>query len=275
MRLLVVGDSQGVEQLLRHLSHRDVVALCAASIRPQYIENMNSIAKRLGVPLLTQPRRTESEFPLFAEKIEELALDLIVMNSYSILIPPEVLRLSRLGGVNILSSLLPRKRGPNPIQWAMIRGEGSSGVTMHEMTAGFDGGSIIAQRQVPIFFEDTWHNVRARLDGATEDLLRENLEGVSSGLWTSTPQDELSATRNKRRGPSDSYFDWNDRLIDIYRLHRAVLPPLPPAWSVDKSGARVELKAPLTPMALMNLLWAERRIPVLPRVGGDDCGRTH
>ena len=267
MRLLAVGDSQGIEQLLRHLSHQDVVALCAASIRPQYIENMMSIAKRLGVPLLIQPRRTESEFPLFAEKIGELALDLIVVNSYSMLIPQEVLRLSRLGGINIHASLLPRNRGPNPTQWAMIRGEKSTGVTMHEMTTGFDEGAIIAQREVPLFFQDTWHTVRARLDRATDELLRENLKSVCSGEWLSAPQDETIASQNKRRDVDDSRFDWNDRLIDIYRLHRAVLPPLPAAWSVDAGGARVELAEPLTPMGLLNLLWAERQAPLLAGEG--------
>lgn len=264
MRLLLVGDTQGIGQLLRHMSGEDVVALCGASIRPQYVEPLRVLAEELGVPFIVQPRRADSEFEAFVENIRELALDLIVVNSYSMLIPPEVLRLSRKGGVNIHASLLPRNRGPNPIQWAMIRGEHSTGVTMHEMTAGFDEGSIIAQREVPISFEDTWQTVRARLDRATEDLLRDNRERVTSGRWTSTPQEESSATRNKRRGPGDSYFDWNDRLIDIYRLHRAVLPPLPPAWSIDRTGARVELTTPLTPMALMNLLWAERRIPVPP-----------
>lgn len=253
MRLLLVGDTQGIQQLLRHVSREEVVAVCAASIRPHYIESTSALAKGLGVPLLVQPRRVESEFASFVERIRQLALDLIVVNSYSMLIPPEVLRLSRLGGVNIHASLLPRNRGPNPLQWAIIRGEKSAGVTMHEMTGEFDEGAIIAQQEVPIFFEDTWHTVRARLDRATENLLRENLENISLGGWTSTPQEEESATKNKRRGIGDSYFDWNDRLIDIYRLHRAVLPPHPPAWSITKEGNRVEIVEALTPMELLRL----------------------
>jgi len=235
---------------------------------------MNSIAKRLGVPMLIQPSRTESEFASFVERIEELGLDLILVNSYSMLIPQEVLRLSRLGGINTHASLLPRNRGPNPIQWAMIRGEQSAGVTLHEMTAGFDEGPIVAQREVPLFFEDTWHTVRARLDRATEELLRENLESVCSGEWQSAPQDEVLASKNNRREAKDSRFHWNDRLVDIYRLHRAVLPPLPPAWSIGEDGARVELTDPLTPMGLLNLLWAERQPPLFASGAMTDSHRT-
>lgn len=268
MRLLLVGDTEGVEQLLRHLTDEVVVALCGASIRPQYTEPLSVIAEELGVQFLVQPRRAESDFASFAERIKGLAIDLIVVNSYSMLIPPEVLRLSRRGGVNVHASLLPRNRGPNPIQWAMIRGEESTGVTMHEITTGFDEGPIIAQQEVPIFFEDTWHTLKARLDRATEILLRTHLQNVCSGRWTSSPQDRALATKNSRRGPSDSRFELSDRLIDIYRLHRAVLPPLPPAWSLAAGGVRVELSEPLTPMALLNHLWAERQTPAFVKKSG-------
>lgn len=264
MRLLLVGDTQGVEKLLRHMSGEDVSALCTASNRPQYRESMSVLSDQLGVPLLIQPRRDESEFASFEEGVHSLTLDLIIVNSYSMLIPPEILRLSRLGGVNIHLSLLPRNRGPNPIQWAMIRGEKITGVTMHEMTGEFDEGAVIAQREAPIVFQDTWLTLRARLDRVTDDLLRENLVSVCSGRWTSRPQERKSATRNSRRSAGDSYFSWNDRLIDIYRLHRAVLPPLPPAWSVDQNGTRIELTGPLTLMALMNVVWSERQIRILP-----------
>lgn len=259
MRILLVGDTQGVQQLLRHVPREHVAALCAASIRPQYLSGMKEIARGADVPLLIQPKTGDAAYESFRADLAGLDMDLIVVNSYSMLIPADVLRLSRLGGLNIHHSLLPLNRGPNPIQWAMLRGENATGVTMHEMTLRFDEGPIVDQRRIPLLFEDTWLTVKARLDAATEELLRQSQEVFVSGQWKSRPQDNSLATRNVRRSVSDSYFSWGDRLIDIYRLHRAVLPPLPPAWTLDEGGHRIELKEAFTPMQLLHLLWAERQ----------------
>ena len=116
MRELLQGETHGNKQTLRHISQDRVAAFCAASIRSQCIEDTRAVAEWLGVPLLLQPRRVESEFAKFLGAIEALSLDLIVVNSYSMVIPPEVLDMSHLGGVHIRASLLPNNRRPNPIR---------------------------------------------------------------------------------------------------------------------------------------------------------------
>ncbi len=258
MKLLLAGDSKGVRQLLDHTPVSNVAGICAASVRPQYLGELHDLAKKLCVPLLIQPRVRELDYPDFVTAIQSLKTDLMMVNSYSMLIHPEILLASRLGGLNLHASLLPKNRGPNPIQWALLRGENRTGVTLHEMTDRFDEGPIIAQKEIPIFPEDTWLTVQSRLKKASDQLLEETLPSVYAGTWVATPQIEMESSNNPRRSLLDSRFEWTDRLIDIYRLLRAVLPPHPPAWSITKQGNRLEIVEPLTAMELLRLVWPER-----------------
>jgi UDP-4-amino-4-deoxy-L-arabinose formyltransferase/UDP-glucuronic acid dehydrogenase (UDP-4-keto-hexauronic acid decarboxylating) len=258
LKLLLAGDSEGIRQLLDYTPVSNVVGLCAASVRPQYLGELHDLARKLGVPLLIQPRVRELDYPDFVSAVQSLETDLIIVNSYSMLIQTEILLASRLGGLNLHASLLPRNRGPNPTQWALLRGESRTGVTLHEMTDRLDEGPIIAQKEIPIFPEDTWLTVQSRLKDAGNQLLEETLPELYSGNWVAIPQIEMESSSNPRRSMSDSRFEWTDRLIDIYRLHRAVLPPHPPAWSITKQGNRVEIVDSLTPMELLRLVWPER-----------------
>ena len=175
MRLILVGDTPGVSQLLRHIPEECVVGFMAASIRPQYLVDLNNLAKSKGIPLLIQPTWKSSNYESFRLQVEALNADLIWVNSYSMIIRDDVLSTTRLGALNIHGALLPRYRGCNPTQWSIIQQEYETGVTLHEMDSGLDTGPIIDQRKVPIFIEDTWLDGRSRLQMATDSLLRANV----------------------------------------------------------------------------------------------------
>src|SRR4029078_1712177 len=131
--------------------------------------------------------------------VRELAPDLILVNSYSMLLPPEILSIPRFECVNVHGAPLPKYRGSNPIQWAIINNETETGVTMHYMTAEFDAGDIIAQRRVPIGPEDTWLDVRGRVAAATRELLREEIPRVIAQTNNRTAQNESEACSFPRR----------------------------------------------------------------------------
>lgn len=179
--------------------------------------------------------------------------DLILVNSYSMIVREDVLALARFGGINIHGALLPRYRGCNPTQWAILNGETLTGVTMHEMSAGLDEGAIIDQREVPLFFEDTWQAVYARISHATDDLITANLESLLAGTWQARQQDVVEANYCRRRTPEDGRFSRNEPVIAIYNKIRALLPPLPPAFYVDAAGARVAIEQQLTPWGVTAL----------------------
>jgi methionyl-tRNA formyltransferase len=240
VRILIFGDLPGIPQSLRFLPQKTVVGIVVASIRPQYIDEIQEIAQGLNVPFLVQPRWQSEEYQAFKNQVSALNPDLIWVNSYSMIIRDDVLSSSRLGGVNIHTALLPRNRGCNPIQWAIIKGESETGVTLHMMTSGLDEGPVIDQKKVPIFFEDSWMDVRDRLEIATERLIQDNVAGILSENWSVTSQEESKATVGRRRTLQDGAFIWSESVETIYNKIRALLPPLPPAYFLDCMGEKQE-----------------------------------
>jgi methionyl-tRNA formyltransferase len=228
--LVLFGDTIGLPRLLRLLDPSVIKALVRADVRPEQEPDLARLAAERELPLLVQPRRTDDAFPAFTRAIRELAPDMILVDSYSMLLPPEILELAPMGGVNVHGALLPRHRGANPIQWAIINDERRAGVTIHQMTEDIDAGAIVAQRGVNIEFGDTWREVQARIADATESLLEEQLPLLLSGAATATPQASAMARTNPRRTREDGRIEWSSSVLEIYNLVRALVAPLPGAF---------------------------------------------
>ena len=239
LNAICFGDTLGLPQLLTCLPYGMVTTLVAASIRPQYHAALQELAAKHSIPLLIQPRRASDEYPAFVDQIRQLRPDLILVNSYSMLLPPELLGIPKRGAINIHGALLPQYRGCNPMQWAIINNETETGVTMHYMDANFDTGDIIAQKQVPIRFEDTWLDVQQRIATATEALLAEQIPLVLSDTNSRTLQSEEQAGYCRRRTPEDGRFDWSWKAVDIYNLIRALVHPHPGAFYLDAMGNKI------------------------------------
>lgn len=257
MRILLFGDIPGIPQLLRHVPREHVVGLVGAVIRPQYLDALSQIAAQMNVPALIQPKPDSDQYGEFKAAVESLRPDLIWVNSYSMIIRNDVLCLARRGGINIHGALLPRYRGCNPTQWAILNGETETGVTLHEMTTGLDEGPIIDQRKVPLFFEDTWQTARDRIAVATDELVAANLPALLAGQWTTRAQPQESATYCRRRTPDDGLFDWQQPVVGIYNLVRALLPPLPPAYYVGPDRIRTFLDRFHTPAEITALKFSQ------------------
>jgi methionyl-tRNA formyltransferase len=257
-KILLFGDTGGVKQLLRHVPVDTIAGICVASIRPQYLDELQSIARKLELPILIQPRNSDANYEEFYESLLNLKADRALVNSYSMLLPKSLLRIFPKGAMNIHSALLPRNRGPNPIQWALINGDKVTGVTLHEMSSEFDQGGIIDQSEVKISWADNWLNIQEKLLAETDILLTRNLDRILYKDIVSTPQDEGVATKNPRRTEEDSFFKLSDPILFIYRLHKAVLPPLPPATTSDCTGSKISLTRQLSFVALAILILSKR-----------------
>jgi methionyl-tRNA formyltransferase len=245
------GDPVGLPQLLRLVERDIVVGLVGASIRPDQHTCLAAIAERTGLPLLIQPRAKDAGYPDFVRQLRALAPDLMVVNSYAMILHPDVLATPRFGAINVHGALLPAYRGANPTEWALINGERETGVTIHAIDAGIDTGPIIAQRRVPIYFADTWRDVRRRVTAATEALLAETLPAILAGTAALHPQDESIARHWPRRSAEDGRFEWSRPAIDIYNLVRALVHPHP--------GATVAGETIHTWRPLDELVWRKYR----------------
>jgi len=257
MRIILFGNPSGIRQLLRHVPSKLVIAIIGAVIRPEHNDLLKEIATELGVPFLIHLRLNDQGYNVYKKKIAVLQPDLLWVNSYSMIIRDDIINLANLGGINIHGALLPQYRGCNPTQWAILQQENETGVTMHEMIDGIDEGPIIDQRKVPLFFEDTWKKVKERIFKVTDDLISKNLADILLGEWTSKPQERDLVHYCRRRKPDDSEFQWSEPVVSIYNKIRALIPPLPPAFYLDRNKKKIALEDYLTLAEITLLKYSE------------------
>lgn len=148
-------------------------------------------AQAAGVPILQPTSVRKGDF---LEALRALRPEVCVVVAYGKILPPEVLALPRYGCLNVHASLLPRYRGAAPIQWAIIRGERETGVTLMQMDAGMDTGPMLLKRALPIEDWVTAGQLHEQLAPLGAELLREGLKRLAAGTLLPEPQDNRQAT---------------------------------------------------------------------------------
>ena len=151
--------------------------------------------------------------------------DCAVVVAYGKMIPPDALTFARLGTLNIHPSLLPRWRGPSPIQSAILHGDAESGVSIMVLDAQMDHGPLLAQ-QVVAFHErflhyPELHDALAELGAA---LLLRVLPLWLAGEIKPEPQDDSKATFCKLIKKDDGRIEWGKSAQHIERTTRAYDP---------------------------------------------------
>jgi methionyl-tRNA formyltransferase len=156
--------------------------------------------------------------------IAALAADVMVVVAYGQLLPREVLRLPRLGCVNIHASLLPRWRGAAPIQRAILAGDATTGVTLMQMDEGLDTGGMLAVHSVPIGARDTSASLHATLAALGAQALLEVLAGLSAGTLRARAQPAAGVTYAAKISKAEARIDWRTPAAVISAQVRAFNP---------------------------------------------------
>ncbi len=168
-----------------------------------------------GLPVL-QPARLRD--PGWPERLRALGCDLAIVVAFGQILPQAVLDAPARGSINIHASLLPRHRGAAPIQWAIIRGDRTTGITTFQMDAGMDTGPILLQAPTAIGPEETAGELAGRLAALGADLIVETLARLDA--LTPRPQDETQATLAPRLRRADGVIVWSRSaraLVDLVR----------------------------------------------------------
>jgi len=213
MKLIFMGTPLFAVPTLRHLasSGHAVAAVVTNPDRPKGRGRRPSpppvkvAAEELGLPVL-QPESPGD--PAFAAQLAEYAPDLFAVVAFSIL-PRRLLRIPRLGSVNLHPSLLPAYRGAAPIVWAVIDGRTETGITTFLLDPRVDAGDILLQRRVAIGPDETAGELEGRLAELGADLMRETVDGLETGTVRPRPQDREQATRAPKLTREDGRIDWN------------------------------------------------------------------
>jgi len=181
-------------------------------------------ALALGLPVL-QPAFLRPSKSSFVKELEALSPDLIVVVAYGKILPPEVLSVPRHGCWNVHGSLLPRYRGAAPIQWALLRGETVTGITLMQMDAGMDTGPMLLKAELPITAEDTGGTLHDKLSHLGAELLATGLQKLLGGAPpVPCPQDHALATMAPKLEKEHGRADFTRSAAAVSSQLRAVDP---------------------------------------------------
>ena len=195
-----------------HENGHEVVAVVTNPDRPKgrgkkvVPSPVKTAAVALGYPVL-QPARVKE--PWFVEELKGFAPDLLIVVAYGQILTGAILKIPRLGSINIHASLLPKYRGPAPIQWAIINGDDQTGVTTMWMDEGMDTGDLLLSARVFIGPEETAQTLHDRLAKEGARLLCDTLGRLASERLVGTPQDHSKATYAPLLKKDDGRIDWN------------------------------------------------------------------
>ncbi|MBU1863189.1 MAG: methionyl-tRNA formyltransferase [Candidatus Omnitrophica bacterium] len=182
---------------------------------------LKHIAQEKSIPCLQPEVLSSAETVAF---LASLGADLFMIVSYGKILPEAVLDIPRLYALNIHPSLLPKYRGPSPINYTLLNGERESGFTVIKLNTRIDSGDIIFQKKVAI--DDTINayelmEMIASMAAQEIDTLLTMVEDGTAPLMT---QDEGGVSYAPLLKKEDGHIDWNKPAQDIHNMIRAFVP---------------------------------------------------
>jgi methionyl-tRNA formyltransferase len=203
---------------------------------------VKELALAWNLPVL-QPRKLKD--PEFMAALRAYQPELMIVVAYGRILTHEILALPTVGFLNVHASLLPRYRGPAPINWALIRGDRETGVTIQWVKYEVDTGEVFLQERVPIREEDNAGSMAQKLSERGAALLVQALEMLRRGEDIRLLQDESEVTYAPLITPEMRVINWEQPAKDAANWIRG-LDPKPGAYTFSQGtimrlfGARVK-----------------------------------
>ena len=176
------------------------------------------------------------------KEIGNLQADLIIVAAYGQIIPKEILQVPRYGSLNVHPSLLPKKRGPSPIQETILKGDKETGVTIMLMDEKIDHGKIISSIKHQVSRKATYGELSKELAKLGADLLIKTILSWVKGEINPRAQDESKATFTKIIRKERGKIDWKKKAQTIEREIRAFNPWPSSYCFYRKEGRELMLK---------------------------------
>ena len=166
----------------------------------------------------------------FLDEIRALAPDVICVVAYGKILPKEILEIPKLGCINVHGSLLPKYRGAAPIQWAVLNGDKTTGITTMYMNEGMDTGDMILKEEVEIGPEETTGDLWQKLSKIGGEILVKTLKLIEEGKAPREKQTE-EATLAPMLNKEMALIDWENS--DANKIHNLIrgLNPIMGAYS--------------------------------------------
>lgn len=189
-----------------------------------------------GIPVL-QPAKIKA--PEAVSQLKELHPRLIVTAAYGQLLSQEILDIPEYGCINVHASLLPKYRGAAPIQWAIVKGEKTTGITTMFTDIGMDTGDMLLKEELEIGPDMTFRELHDRMSLLGPKVLKETLEKLKEGKLRRIPQQAADATNAPPIKKEMGKISWGEKGRDIHNLVRGI-DPFPGAFTFYK-GQRMRV----------------------------------
>ena len=182
---------------------------------------VKEVALAHGLPVAQPDKLRSGDFPAtFAGWNPDLA----AVTAYGRILPPALLAQPRHGCINVHASLLPKYRGAAPIQWALLRGEETTGITIMQMNERMDEGDILLQRATRIAPGETFGELQERLATLGAAALMDALAELAAGTLQPRAQDHSAHTLAPPIKKEQGRIDWTRPAEEIARAVRAFNP---------------------------------------------------
>lgn len=250
MKVVFFGTPFFSAQILKYLIQKKV-EIIAVVTQPDKEQGRNlklqepavkKIAKELipAIPIL-QPHKIST--PEFVDYLLSLEADIFVVVAFGQIFPEKLLKMPRLGCINVHTSLLPKYRGAAPIQRCLLAGEKETGVTIMYMVKELDAGDILAVEKITINPNMNVLELTVALCEISKKLLYDTMLKLNSHQIHPIEQDHSQATYAKKITPQDGHIRWENHTAgEIYQQYRGVTPT-PGAWCFVKiRGKSLRLK---------------------------------
>ena len=230
MRIVFMGTPDfavGSLQALCESGKHEILAVVTQPDRPKGRGNkllqtpVKEYALAQGLTVY-QPQKVKT--PEFVELLHELQPELIVVAAFGQFLSKEILELPKYGCINVHASLLPKYRGAAPIQYAIIKGEKESGVTIMQMDIGMDTGAMLDKVVVPIAENTTMGELHDALREQGAALLLQVIDKIATGTAVAEPQDDAQATYATLLDRSMEHIDWSKTAQEVHNLIRGFNP---------------------------------------------------
>lgn len=250
LHILFMGTPEFAVTILNGLikTPHDVVGVITAPDRPagrgqKIRKSAVKVAAEKHKLTILQP--TNLKNPDFQKELSSLKADLYIVVAFRML-PKAVWQLPPLGTFNLHASLLPDYRGAAPINWAIINGEETTGVTTFFIDEKIDTGAVIMQDSLAIYPNESAGSLHDRLMLAGNDLVQKTVDAIAKNTVTTTIQTQSKDLKTAYKLHNENTkIDWTLPSAQIHNLIRG-LNPYPGAWCyllTNKETLRVKVYA--------------------------------
>jgi methionyl-tRNA formyltransferase len=229
---LFLGARRGHAVLKKLISAKaeicGILCLVEDAHEEQFHPRVSAIAAEHAIPLFYSTDVKSSEYATVLQKVRP---DIAFAIGWRYLITKEAYGIPPKGTLIIHDSLLPTYRGFAPMNWAIINGEKSTGVTLFHIAEGIDCGPIVDQLATEITLQDTAKIVDEKIIALYEEIIVKNLAALAEGKVKATPQNEALASYTCKRTPEDGEINWQLSALEVYNFIRGLTHPFPGAYT--------------------------------------------